>query len=152
MAILLSLRDGLAPFVALQYPAPALEHPDSFPDSSYYNVGKLDLCMVLTIIVVMTVLRDASMRGIFAPYARWILTRNSKARPMPMKSLQNGVFSNTNGHSKVNGYYANGHGSANHRKEARRLNRSVLRFAEQGWSVVYYSLQWCFGVVSLLLR
>jgi len=31
-------------------------------------------------------------------------------------------------------------------KELRQLHRSMIRFAEQGWSVIYYPLQWCFGL------
>jgi len=31
-------------------------------------------------------------------------------------------------------------------KKLRQINRSVLRFAEQGWTVVYYGLQMSFGI------
>jgi len=30
-------------------------------------------------------------------------------------------------------------------QELRKVHRSVLRFAEQGWSAIYYPLQWCYG-------
>jgi len=36
-------------------------------------------------------------------------------------------------------------------KEDRKMHRKVLRFAEQGWSVIYYTFSWCFGLVRLLI-
>ncbi|KAF5363300.1 hypothetical protein D9756_000674 [Leucocoprinus leucothites] len=157
----------LVPFVALQYPTDTPNPVDSFPDSAYYNAGKLDVCIVISLIAIMAVLRDAFRLGVFEPFARWKLTRDLKRRARAReqaKSLQNGnsVLSNGNGHiSNGNGHIANGSGHAQlnghaianghsktpyTRKELQHLNRSVLRFAEQGWSVVYYSLQWCYGL------
>lgn len=160
-----SLPDFLVPFFVLQYPTDAPEHPDSFPNSNYYLAGKLDICLVITLIAIMAILRDAFRLGVFEPFARWKLTRDldRRRREREMKKfLTNGHTYYTNGDEKayLNGNgkaYTNGHTLANGngycktpytRKEVQQMNRSVLRFAEQGWSVVYYSLQWCYGLVG----
>ncbi|KAJ6520945.1 hypothetical protein B0H19DRAFT_1204404 [Mycena capillaripes] len=54
------------------------------------------------------------------------------------KRLNGNGKANGNGHTDIKG--------AMSKKEQRHLHRSVLRFAEQGWSAVYYPLQWCFGL------
>ncbi|EDR12841.1 uncharacterized protein LACBIDRAFT_246558 [Laccaria bicolor S238N-H82] len=101
------LSPYVAPFFALQYPTQTPAHPDSFPESGYYNAGKADICLVITCIAVMAVLRDALRLGVFEPFARWKLSRDL---------------------------------------DRKRHQPSVLRFAEQGWSVVYYTIQWSFGL------
>ena len=161
MAALQGLLDILAPFVALQHPTDTPDPTDSFPHSAYYNAGKLDICIVISLIAVMAVLRDGFRLGIFEPFARWKLTRDLRRRVRKNQDSHtngNGCISNGNGHIvNGNGYpHSNGHVVSNGnsfskipytRKEIRHLNRSVLRFAEQGWSVVYYTLQWCYGLV-----
>ncbi|OBZ77140.1 Sphingosine N-acyltransferase lag1 [Grifola frondosa] len=79
------------------------------------------------------------------PFARWKLTRDLM-RSKKRKALL------LNGNGKANGV-PNGNGHAVHvdgpeisKREARKMHRSVLRFAEQGWSVIYYTCQWCFGL------
>ena len=62
---------------------------------------------------------------------------------------------NGNGNGHANGY-ANGHSSTSTswtptRRETRLIERSVMRFAEQGWNVVYYPLQWAFGMVRFCI-
>lgn len=143
MAVLQHLLDVLSPFVALQHPTDTPNPTDSFPHSAYYNAGKLDICIVISLIAVMAILRDGFRLCIFEPFARWKLTRDLNRR------VKNSRISNGNGHIAI----GNGHVSPNRmgktqytRKEMQNLNRSVLRFAEQGWSVVYYSLQWCYGL------
>ncbi|KAF9452502.1 longevity assurance proteins LAG1/LAC1 [Macrolepiota fuliginosa MF-IS2] len=157
------LPSFLLPFFVLQYPTQAPEHPDSFPNSDYFNVGKLDICFVFTLIAIMAVLRDALRLGVLEPFARWKLTRDleRRRRERGLKKLVSSGNANENGHvshesgdekAQLNG---NGHALTNGngycktpytRKELQQMNRSVLRFAEQGWSVVYYSLQWCYGL------
>ena len=39
------------------------------------------------------------------------------------------------------------------KKSDRKIRRSVLRFAEQSWSLIYYTVQWGYGLVrSLCIR
>jgi len=144
MAALQRLLDVIAPFVVLQHPTDTPTPTDSFPHSAYYNAGKLDICIVVSLIAVMAVLRDGFRLCIFEPFARWKLTRDLKRRVKDSRiSNGNGHIANGNGHASPNGS-----GKTQYtRKEMQNLNRSVLRFAEQGWSVVYYSLQWCYGLV-----
>ncbi|PSR75024.1 hypothetical protein PHLCEN_2v9354 [Hermanssonia centrifuga] len=154
------LPSFLIPFVTLSYPTQRPAAPDSFPDSPYYGGGLLDGCFIITCIAVMAILRDSLRLGVFEPFARWWLTR--ALRKSKAKLKQNGV---ANGHAKSNGGAvektngkingtANGNGHAAHanecvisKQEARKLHRSVLRFAEQGWSSVYYTCQWLYGLV-----
>ncbi|KAF5322619.1 hypothetical protein D9619_000319 [Psilocybe cf. subviscida] len=161
-----ALRDYLVPFYTLQYPVATPAHPDSFSDSAYYTVGPLDACIVIATIAVMAVLRDVLRLYAFEPFARWKLHRDLAARlNTRMKGVANGK-ANGNGYAangngaapNGNGHAANGNGHSNGHangvakasqptaKDLKQLNRKVMRFAEQGWSVVYYIAQFAFGV------
>ncbi|GJE84990.1 longevity assurance proteins LAG1/LAC1 [Phanerochaete sordida] len=144
----------LTPFFVLSHPTSPPAAPNAFKNSSYYEVGLLDGCFIIGCIAVMAVLRDALRLGVFEPFARWYLTRQL----LQSKAKQNGhANGHTNGHT--NGHAAteaksngatNGHarhdGPVITKREARKVRRSVMRFAEQGWSVVYYTLQWLYGL------
>lgn len=144
------LPPHLIPFFSLSYPTDTPKEPDSFPNSAYYNTGRQDLCLIITCIAVMAILRDALRLGVFEPFARWKLMRDLNRRKR--EKLQNGrangkANGHSNGHSITNGN-GNGHvASVSTPRELHKMHRSVLRFAEQGWSVVYYTLQWSFGLV-----
>jgi very-long-chain ceramide synthase len=153
------LPSYVAPFFSLQYPTETPAHTDSFPHSAYYNAGKLDICILISCVAAMALLRDAFRLGLFEPLARWKLLRDLELK---RKGTSNGPSYSVNGdagHHIANGN-GNGNGHNKHandkstavtasRKQLRQLNRSVLRFAEQGWSVVYLSLQWSFGLVRI---
>ena len=57
------LPSFLVPFVSLSYRVDPPPNPDSFPNSSYYDIGYLDVCLIVTIIAIMAILRDAA-RGL----------------------------------------------------------------------------------------
>ncbi|KAF8076331.1 TLC domain-containing protein [Lyophyllum atratum] len=150
------LPSYLVPFFSLSYPTATPKNTDSFPNSAYYTTGLLDLCLVVTCIAVMAILRDALRLGVFEPFARWKLSRDLRNRKKLKASdaAANGKsIGHTNGHANghVNGT-SNGKSPAANgvaqptSKELQKMHRSVLRFAEQGWSVVYFTLQWSFGV------
>ena len=156
------LPSYVAPFFSLQYPTTTPAHPDSFPHSTHYNAGKLDICILITYIAIMAFLRDAFRLGFFEPLARWKLLRDLELSRKKALNKVNGSANDThhitNGNGNANGKdHANGNGHANGNnrvvlgtgKKLRQINRSVLRFAEQGWSVVYYSLQLSFGIVRI---
>ncbi|KAI0722214.1 longevity assurance proteins LAG1/LAC1 [Cerioporus squamosus] len=136
----------LVPFFTLSYPTAPPLHPDSFPESNYYGTGLLDGCIIITAIAVMAVLRDVTRVFLMEPFARWKLRRDLQSRKRKKLALANG-----NGAAKGNGH-ANGNGHARHDvspvtpAEQRKMNRSVIRFAEQSWSVIYYTAQFCFGL------
>lgn len=131
----------LTPFYNLSYPTERPANPDSFPDSSYYKTGPQDLCVVITCIAVMAIARDALRLGVFEPFARWVLYRN-----LALKRQENAAKLNGKANGVANGNHAV-NGGLTRRKEEQKLQRSVMRFAEQGWSLAYYPLQWCFGLV-----
>jgi very-long-chain ceramide synthase len=139
----------LEPFISLSYPTDTPKDPDSFPHAAYYNTGRRDLCFMITCIAVMAILRDTLRLGVFEPFARWKLSRDLTLR-IRQKSLHDVANGNINGHTKKvdNGYghAANGklHPSA---RELRQVHRRVVRFAEQGWSFVYYTTQCVLGFV-----
>ncbi|PPQ79540.1 hypothetical protein CVT25_003422 [Psilocybe cyanescens] len=154
-----ALSPYLTPFYTLQYPTDTPTDTDSFHDSAYYNVGKLDICLVITFIAIMAILRDAFRLLIFEPFARWKLFRDLKHRQQTkaLEEKKSNGAANGRANGNGNGHAANGNGHSNGHtngvslppptlKELRQLNHKVLRFAEQGWSVVYYTLQWAFGV------
>jgi len=78
---------------------------------------------------------------VFEPFATWKLSRDLQRRreQRKLKGQSNGT-ANGNGHSAVH---------QPSRKELKQMRRSVMRFAEQGWSVTYYPIQWCFGLYIL---
>ncbi|KAI0751568.1 longevity assurance proteins LAG1/LAC1 [Daedaleopsis nitida] len=149
------LPTQLIPFFTLSYPTATPAAPDSFPNSQYYGTGLLDGCMIVTAIAVMAILRDATRLFVMEPFARWKL-----ARDLRHKKQRRLVQANGNG--KANGV-ANGKSNGNGHAliydpayispaEKKKMQRSVIRFAEQGWSVVYYTAQFSFGLyVHVLL-
>lgn len=141
------LPSFLVPFVTLSYPAATPAEPDSFPNSAYYRTGPLDVCLVISCIAVMAVLRDAARLCLMEPFAEWKLTRDLEHS---RKIKANGKTpAAVNGHANGHAVHANGHGIYS-QKEARKLHRKVLRFAEQSWSVIYYILTWSYGLVRIV--
>ncbi|KAJ7591120.1 TLC domain-containing protein [Mycena floridula] len=127
----------LVPFFYLSYPTETPQHPDSFPDSSYYETGLLDICLVITCIAVLALLRDFFRLAAFEPFASWVLHNDLEWRQQ-QATASNGKEANGNSSVK-NAVF-------NRPKELRKVRRSVLRFAEQGWSALYYPLQLAFGL------
>ncbi|KAJ8593301.1 longevity assurance proteins LAG1/LAC1 [Rhizopogon salebrosus TDB-379] len=140
------LPSYVLPFVTLSYPTDAPVNPDSFHHSAYYGTGFQDGCLIITCIAVMAILRDLVRVYILEPFAKWKLTRDwERLHPPHLQpnGKQNGV-ANGNGHAEhIHGEYPSK--SAMSPRDARKIHRSVLRFAEQGWSAIYYTLQWSFG-------
>ena len=144
------LPSPLVPFFFLSYPTAPPVHPDSFPDSNYYGTGLMDGWIIVTAIAVMAVLRDLTRLFVMEPFARWKLARDLRIK-------KQGKLELANGNGKANGA-ANGKGNGHSHHvlldpayvspaERKKMQRSVIRFAEQGWSVVYYPAQFCFGLV-----
>ncbi|CCM04061.1 uncharacterized protein FIBRA_06220 [Fibroporia radiculosa] len=169
------LSPYLIPFFTLSYPTAVPANPDSFPDSSYYTTGLLDGCLLITLIAIMAVLRDVLRLWVLEPFAKWKLTRDLRLRASAKQKKANGNGHNgvSNGNGKANGASngegkstavanengrarrvvsnSNGHsvgaqGVIISRREAKKMHRSVIRFAEQGWPVVYYTFVWSFGL------
>jgi very-long-chain ceramide synthase len=136
------LRPCLAPFFSLSYPTDTPANVDSFPNFPYYTTGPLDACLVITCIAVMAVLRDIVRLAILEPFARWHLSRDLRRKI----GQQSPKVRNGNGNPHYHPH-ANGDARPISKREAHLMHRSVLRFAEQGWSALYYSLQWTFGFV-----
>ncbi|KAF8627195.1 hypothetical protein AX15_004513 [Amanita polypyramis BW_CC] len=131
----------LIPFFVLSYPTDPPINPDSFKHSSYYGTGLLDLCLVITIIAIMAFLRDAFRLWLFEPFAQFLLASRLERRRRRRSETK------INGNAKP---IANGNGHPNDnpslQKELRQMHRSVIRFAEQGWSFVYYTTQSIIGL------
>jgi len=148
------LPSFLIPFVYLSYSVDPPLHPDSFPDSSYYDIGYLDVCIIVTLIAIMAVLRDAARLLLLEPFANWKLTRDWRRRQV----LKSGSATPDLKASSQVGINSNGKittGSvekpladrpAELSPESRRIRHSVIRFAEQGWQAFYYSFQWSLGI------
>lgn len=158
------------PFLTLSHPVPRPDAPDSFPNANYYLPSLLDGCFLVTCIAVMAVLRDVFRLFVLEPFAHWYLTRKRRNGCDELKDPASGLLN-----SQVNGVAVNGNGHGHgglytpvgdikggrasptpseksdllrrQRREDRVVRRSVLRFAEQGWSVIYYTFQWSFGLV-----
>ncbi|PPQ71774.1 hypothetical protein CVT26_007608 [Gymnopilus dilepis] len=147
----------LEPFYTLQNPTDAPAKTDSFHDSAYYDVATADICLVITYIAIMAVLRDVLRLWVFEPFAKWKLTKDLNRRRQRKAALAKATNGSAISHVANGNHLANGkshsNGAANGnalppptRKELRQLNHRVIRFAEQGWSFVYYTAQWAFGL------
>ncbi|KAF9247249.1 TLC domain-containing protein [Melanogaster broomeanus] len=144
----------LVPFFTLSYPTSSPVDPDSFHDSQYYTTGILDGCLIITCIAVMAVLRDITRIFLMEPFARWKLSRDWQSSQREKLSANGAAVGVSNGSpnrpSLQNGHTSHGIGEHEEftmsKREARRLHRSVLRFAEQGWSFVYYLVNFSYGV------
>ena len=125
----------------------------------------IDWTIIVTFIAIMALLRDLVRIYFLEPFAEWKLRRDllrERGRSTPLmngsakeKEVANGDAKDvTNGHANGNG---NGHSVQNSpplaltRKEAARIHRRVLRFAEQGWAFIYYVVYWSFGLVRIHL-
>lgn len=142
------LQPFLRAFVQLSYPVERPKNPDSFPSWNYYGIGPLDVCFIISTMAVFAVLREIVRLHIMTPFANKILFGNS--RGYQVNTLRaNGSAPKQNGTS--NGA-ANGHHNV-HKISARNRvrERNVIRFAEQGWALVYYTIWWSFGLVCELL-
>jgi len=139
------------PFFSLSYPTDPPPKTDAFHHSKYFGTGWLDICTIVGLIAAMAILRDLARLCIFEPFARWKLTKDLRAKklaasknggswtpPLKPKLVSNGA---TNGHH-VNG---DAHEITFSAIEKRKVHRSVLRFAEQGWALLCYSFQCGFG-------
>ncbi|KAH9938321.1 longevity assurance proteins LAG1/LAC1 [Fomitopsis serialis] len=155
------LPSFLIPFVTLSYPTASPAVPDSFPDSSYYGTGVLDGCLIITFIAVAAILRDIIRLWILEPFARWKLTRDLMSRRRAKSSLarREKAGAVTNGSSHASHDNANGHATHTNgnghidiaddhisKRTAKKMHKSVLRFAEQGWDFIYFSFVWGLGL------
>jgi len=153
------LPSFLLPFVTLSYPVATPPNPDSFPNSSYYDIGYLDVCLIITIIAIMAILRDAARVLLLEPFANWKLTRDWRRR----QALKSGSVTPDSKASSVVAINCNGKtqgpvtvvGNAEksrvdrpseRTREAGRIRHAVIRFAEQGWQAIFYLCQWSLGV------
>ena len=156
------LPSFLLPFVTLSYPVDRPQNPDSFPDSSYYDIGYLDICLIVTFISIMAILRDAARILLLEPFASWKLTRDWRRRRALKSGSTTPELKATNPpgiklDGKTNGPITTIDSAeklmadrpTEHSPEARRIRHAVVRFAEQGWQVVYYLFQWSLGMVRV---
>jgi hypothetical protein len=85
------------------------------------------------------------------PFANKYLFGSTKGfQKYKRSSKANGTHSSnghSNGNSNGNGHYALRKISAKNRVR----ERNVIRFAEQGWGLVYFIFVWGFGLVSYFL-
>lgn len=142
------LPSFVVPFVSLSYPTVTPSEPDSFPNSTYYNDGLLDACFVVTCIAVFALLRDITRLWFAEPFARWHLTRQLRKS----KTRKNSVNGKGGLETPPKGEKTPLLPPNITKAEERILQRNVQRFAEQSWSVVYYTVQWGFGLVGACSR
>ncbi|OXG32937.1 acyl-CoA-dependent ceramide synthase [Cryptococcus neoformans Ze90-1] len=110
---------SLRPFVTLSYP---ITDPLAHPSAqTLYDKGPQDACLVLFWALAFTLLREAFMKGVFSPFMRICL-------PSP---------------PQVKGQ------EREYAKARKKREHTVTRFAEQGWSWLYCSIYWTFGVIVL---
>ncbi|KAF8609831.1 longevity assurance proteins LAG1/LAC1 [Ceratobasidium sp. AG-I] len=167
---------ALQSFVGLSYPVPAPDDVDSYYDATYYNKGPKDLLFVATWTLLLALFREGLMRFFFMPIARWRFERLAAAKRNARPTSPNGAPARvkTNGHTvgeKIATAPSDGLTKSVRQRSSRRSSpvgspkksvktwtetkkerdaklheRNVVRFAEQGWSLAYYTVFWALGV------
>lgn len=134
----------LVPFVTLSYPVDPPAQPDSFPNSSYYGTGLLDACFVVAWIAFLGVARDFVRLKVFEPFARWYLVRQDeqydRARAASRQPDEKSPAPKPDA--------APSSSPSGTKKPSKRdivRERSVMRFAEQGYQWLYFSIYWSYG-------
>lgn len=143
------------PFFSLAYPTNPPAKTDSFHHSQHFGTGWLDVCTMVGLIAAMAILRDMARLYVFEPFARWKLSKDLRAKKLA--ASKNGGSSSPSLKAKlVSNGVANGHQANGGARditftpaEKRKMHRSVLRFAEQGWALLCYTFQCGFGIVGL---
>lgn len=171
------LSPYLVPFAYLSYPTDTPSNLDSFKNSSYYGTGILDACFVVSWVAVLALLREFVRLAVMEPFARtWLSRQAARGGISTPKILQKSVKvtpakeaieepygvprdkveseklelllrSRRNGESKPKLEKITKRRLKGMTKEEWRRERSVLRFAEQGWALVYYTIYWSLGIV-----
>ncbi|KAG8713562.1 sphingosine N-acyltransferase lag1 [Ceratobasidium sp. 423] len=150
----------LESFVAPSYPVPTPADADSYFDATYYNKGPKDLLFVATWVVLLALCREALMRGFFMPIARWRFTALARAKqnrratkrdpPSVGEKLaktagpevrQRKVSPASKPVKPIKSWT-----ETKKSRDAKLRERKVVRFAEQGWSLAYYTVFWALGM------
>jgi very-long-chain ceramide synthase len=143
--------------------------------SRYYRIGPDDLPLVIGWTVIMIVLRWIILRQL-KTFAHYWLARSHRSDPPSSDApkVNESVMPNTDGATtavKTNGNGLTSRKSLNRdvvskvgkdadvqspyrpmaqaRKAALAREHAATRFAEQGFSFIYYTLAWCYGLVSI---
>lgn len=119
----------LHPFLHLSYPVTPPPLASSTTSSPQLFVkGPLDGAYVLSSFLCFVVLREVFMRLVFAPIARkWVVDAGGGGGAPKAKGAKEVVLGE---------------------REMRVRRKAATRFAEQGWSFLYYVVYWSFGLVS----
>lgn len=173
---------ALQSFVGISYPVPAPDDIDSYYHATYYTKGPKDLLFVATWTVLLALFREGLMRFFFMPIARWRLEHLAAAKRNARPTSPSGTPARVkaNGHTigeKIATAPTDGSTKSVRQRTSRRsspvgspkkpaktwtetkkdrdaklLERNVVRFAEQGWSMAYYSVFWALGMVCFQTR
>jgi acyl-CoA-dependent ceramide synthase len=150
------LPKSLHPFVTLSYPLPSApsslplplrhllssSHPAAPTGKAYtrlaavagtaeklYGKGPKDLYFAVFCAIAFTVLREIMLRYILSAFARaWLMSSYRKSK----------------GASKSE----TGRDRRMKRRDRKKMEHTVTRFAEQGWSFIYCTVFWSMGMVS----
>ncbi|QRV75985.1 sphingosine N-acyltransferase lag1 [Ceratobasidium sp. AG-Ba] len=166
------LPSALEPFLGLSYPVPTPHDTDSYYDAVYYNKGPKDLLFVASWVVTLALLRELLMRSVFMPIARWrfasLAAAKRNARPTspngaPKRAKLTGPSASEKiatapqdgaikpvrqrrGSPKASNKPIKSWTETKKDRDAKLLERNIVRFAEQGWSLAYYTVFWALGV------
>ncbi|KAF9520410.1 hypothetical protein BS47DRAFT_1336072 [Hydnum rufescens UP504] len=164
----------LRPFIFLSHPVERPSHLRSQSSSSilwsrYYRIGPDDLPLIIGWTVIMLVLRWIILRQL-KKFAHYWLGQSDRSHP-PLNDAPNvneSVIPNTTSATSpvtTNGHaISNGNGLTSRKPSNRDIaskvgkdgtalkaalktrEHTVTRFAEQGFSCIYYTLAWCYGL------
>jgi acyl-CoA-dependent ceramide synthase len=181
-AAAIPIPPALQSFVGLSYPVPTPHDTDSYYGATYYNKGPNDLLFVATWVVLLAVFRELLMRFFFMPIARWrfdsLAAAKRRARPTspngapvrlkakthtvgekiataPQDTSAKSVRQRPSRRSSPTGSVNKPVKSWTETKkdrDAKLHERNIVRFAEQGWSLTYYTVFWALGVVRIGTR
>ncbi|KAF9566204.1 sphingosine N-acyltransferase lag1 [Mortierella alpina] len=129
--------------VALQYETVSVD-PATGVEQVLYGKGWNDLYMILVWVMIWTALREAAMTYIFIPLGQHFgvgetFTKTKKASPSVLKASDSGET----------GTAMSPEMKSKRKQEEHAREGKLLRFAEQGWLVLYDGCMWTFGMCLL---
>ncbi|KAG0045962.1 sphingosine N-acyltransferase lag1 [Gryganskiella cystojenkinii] len=133
--------------MALQYQNIVVD-PVTGQQQVLYGRGWDDLYMILVWVMIWTAVREAAMSYLLIPMGRYFQV-GSTPKKSPSKSVKATTSTGQSANKKPLSENSVREARQKQKKEQHAREGKLLRFAEQGWLVIYDGCMWTFGMTLL---